>query len=492
MLLAAVDEEHRSAASFVSQLVHSVLLHHSTQPLAFLSALDASAAAAPALAALAEALGPFQLDRLLDLTSVQTALSGKARSGGDKAAQQVREQLPGWLAAQRTARRHRRTALLCVLELAAELFPGANRTTTSARALYAELASGRPSRQWRSVAQTADKLRCLGAAADARLRRALQRCAAHLQPDQDGATSPAAAGLHTLLRGAAPAPPAAAAPASAESRNGWSAAKRRKAMLGPGAGEAASSHELAAATARWVEAEICVQIDAPRSLPLDELWQHGAAEAAALVAASAPAPTRAFQHALEAVLKSGGAKRARPAQPVSVLHSLAPSQRPKRARGSAVDSSAAAAVRAALGQTADEPTPPPTRGGPRAAKASKPDAGSAAGSSKDDARIAAPERGLALVDAVAPLAEGGVMPTGWAVAAAFDVLRTSADRSVGLMEAFEAFETHAVAKQAARRLGLDRRQIAAHFVLASQELDMSGFAKVGSKSSRGVLNKLVL
>jgi len=73
-----------------------------------------------------------------------------------------------------------------------------------------------------------------------------------------------------------------------------------------------------------------------------------------------------------------------------------------------------------------------------------------------------------------------------------DVLRSTEDKAVGALQAFEAFEAHGLARRASESHGLERAELAAHFVLAAQDLATVGWIKLGSKASRGVLHKLAL
>eukprot|EP00962_Isochrysis_galbana_P024987 scaffold7695_cov124-Isochrysis_galbana.AAC.4 len=513
-MLSALKDGHRSTATFVSQLLCCVLNHHTSQPLAFLPALDASADAS--LAALASAFGPFQLAELFALPSVQAALSnGAARRDAasranlatgpcTEAAERMQALLPEWLAGQQLARRHRRTALLCVLELASCLFPGANREVTSARAVYSEIVSARPARQWKSTVQALTKLHQLGSQDCVRLRAALQRCREHLRADAGAAPARAGASLEALL---CPAPaPAPAAGASADSTvpapvgvfaapRGWSASKQRRMILaiaaagGRADGSGAQHTGLNGGVAAWFEAELCALIDAPGALPLNELWHHDAREADLLAAAWSPTPTHVLQAAMQSVLDSGSAKRGRPASAPSRVAGASVGDRWKRARLPAKDrmiAQALAAGGAGRGACGEADDAPPADGRSRRAQAHT--LASSAGATNEGTL---PSAGGQLVTVGGPLTSRSPQD-GWAAAVLSDVLRSTEDKAVGALQAFEAFEAHGLARRASESHGLERAELAAHFVLAAQDLATVGWIKLGSKASRGVLHKLAL
>ena len=150
-LLEVLHAQHASTTAFVRQL-HYLLLHHfRSSPLAFLLPLEtvvppnrgscAVKAAENALASLIAHLGPAQLRALQALPSVAAALAGTAATPRalDRS---LCAQLPKWLAALSRARRRRAAVLGCVQSLLSTAFPGANRTTTSARQLLAEVLAG--------------------------------------------------------------------------------------------------------------------------------------------------------------------------------------------------------------------------------------------------------------------------------------------------------------------------------------------------------------
>jgi hypothetical protein len=511
-MLSALSDGHRSTATFVSQLLHCVLIHHTSQPLSFLPALDATPSASKSLADLASALGPFQLAQLFALPSVRAALDAfnaaskpsPAGAPSAKAAMRMQHQLPAWLADQQMARQHRRTALLCVLELVSCLFPGANREVTSARAVYTELVSGRPARQWKSTVQALTKLRQLSAHEGTRLRAALKRCRDHLRagaaPARAGASleallCPASAPASAADESAASIAPAPVAASAAPKR--WSASKKRQMLLASAAsggrvgGGGAPHTGLSLGAAAWFEAELCSLIDAPSTLPLFELWQHEPREAGLLAAASSSSPTHALQAAMQSVLDTVSAKRGQPADAPSRVAGASVGDRWKRSRLSAKDRMVAevpALKETGAGRGAEEAEGAPPANGRRRGAPSRTPASSAGTSG--ELPLGASGQHVLVCPGVPPTS--GSTHGGWAAAALSDVLRSSEDKAMGALQAFEAFEAHALAARASERLGLERGALAARFVLAAQDLAMVGWLKLGSKASRGMLHKLAL
>jgi hypothetical protein len=98
---------------------------------------------------------------------------------------------------------------------------------------------------------------------------------------------------------------------------------------------------------------------------------------------------------------------------------------------------------------------------------------------------------LVRVSPTAPLARGS-LHDGWAVAVLSDVLKSTEDKAMGALQAFQAFEAHEIAAQASEQLGLERVALVARFVVAAQDLALVGLIKLGSKASRGMLHKLAL
>ena len=112
--------------------------------------VGAARTAEASLAQLAATLGPAQLALLQALPSVTAALtdvapaSGDGRRGGGGSVQAargeaLRSELPGWLTHLARARRRRSAVLGCVQALLAAVFTGANRHSTAARQLYAQV-----------------------------------------------------------------------------------------------------------------------------------------------------------------------------------------------------------------------------------------------------------------------------------------------------------------------------------------------------------------
>mgnify|MGYP003684366503 CR=1 FL=1 len=507
-MFAAIEDGHRSASTFVSQLLHSLLLYHTNEPLAFLPALDVTPKAVAGLASLASALGQFQIDQILGLPSIQelcgndsldsgvvAPVRGRSTSSANvKAGDWVREYLPKWVREQQLARRHQRIALMCLLELASELFPGANRSVTSAKSVFFELASGKPACQWRSTQQILTKLRQLGTSDNLRLRGAVDRCLKHLKDDAEAEPSQLATSLHTGLRAsfAQPAADEAGAPTAngltapklISSQRGWSASKRRLTMLGNASAVGriggSGGHETAfiASLARWIETELCAQIDAPKMLPLNELWRHSDADADVLAMNSSPSLTHVLEDALKSILRKSG-KRAGQSAARPISASIG--DRWKRSRLSTEQARQQSTNTAGMSTYEDDAcqqtydTPPPKPGLSRKA------------SHRSSTTPESNSQKIGMNNA----GSKGSSPEGWAVATVFNVLQSKEAKSVGVLEGFEAFESHQVVVQAAKHLQLSRTELVARFALAVQDLEVMGLAVLGSKLSRGIIHKCV-
>jgi hypothetical protein len=241
-------------------------------------------------------------------------------------------------------------------------------------------------------------------------------------------------------------------------------------------------------------------------------------QAEALLDAFSPQPTRCLQQALERTLKSAGAKRSRPAAGEGAAGGIRklprgggePASEPGAERSTArvrrpvVPHWDARAQLEGVSALADAPPEPERRGrsageGREGREGTGCEGTGVGGGKGAEAKGRPPARGAASTSLVGPASgsrlsaaqTAAALPLGWAAAVAFDVLWSCEEMAVGACEAFELFEKHAVVARAAEEEEMCRAQLAARFVLAVQELSLVGFCKVGSRSRRGVLQKLL-